>query len=70
MISIETGSRFTLDKLKDLEGTDNPKYVFSHIYSPHPPFVFNEEGNPIHPQRSFNKFDADGYPSIKAARSS
>ena len=52
---------FTLNKLKDLEGTDNPKFVFSHIYSPHPPFVFNEEGNPIHPQRSFNKYDADGF---------
>jgi len=33
-----------LMQIPDLNG---PKFVFAHIVSPHPPFVFNSEGEPV-----------------------
>lgn len=53
--------RFTLNTLDDVVTEEKPVFVFSHIYAPHPPFVFDEHGNPIRPPRLFTKFDADGY---------
>lgn len=35
---------YYFDALKDLPETDNPKIIFLHIISPHPPFVFDSEG--------------------------
>ena len=52
---------FTLSNLVNIESEGKPKFVISHIYCPHPPFVFDEKGNHIRPPRAFNKFDADGY---------
>jgi len=52
---------FTLNSLKNLTPEERPIFVFAHIITPHPPFIFDEEGNPIHPQRTFSHFDADGY---------
>ena len=53
--------KFILSNLVNVKSEGKSKFVFSHIYSPHPPFVFDENGNHIHPPRPFNKFDADGY---------
>lgn len=35
---------FTLDQLEQMPSTPGPKFVFAHIVSPHPPFVFGPEG--------------------------
>ena len=35
--------------------------VFAHIVSPHPPFVFDMQGNPIQPERSYSIGDGDDY---------
>ncbi len=35
----------------------SPKFVFVHIVSPHPPFVFDAEGNPIDPDYQFTIAD-------------
>ncbi len=45
-----------IKKLDDIELLANvsPKFVFIHIVSPHPPFVFNEKG-----ERTFSKKDND-----------
>jgi len=53
--------RFSISKLADIESEGKPIFVISHIYSPHPPFVYDEDGNHIRPQRPFTKFDADGF---------
>ena len=37
---------YQLDKLTDLGSIKSPKFVLSHIVSPHPPYVFNENGKP------------------------
>jgi hypothetical protein len=35
--------------------------VFAHIVSPHPPFVFDAQENPIQPSRSYSMNDGDDY---------
>ncbi len=39
-----------LEELPDLEG---PKFVFAHIISPHPPFVFGRNGQLLIPDQTF-----------------
>ncbi|OGO60521.1 MAG: hypothetical protein A2032_01305 [Chloroflexi bacterium RBG_19FT_COMBO_49_13] len=34
-----------------------PKFVFLHIIAPHPPFVFDKNGNPVQPDWEYNIFD-------------
>jgi hypothetical protein len=34
-----------LDELPDLPATESPKFVFAHVVSPHPPYVFDRQGN-------------------------
>jgi hypothetical protein len=52
---------FTLNSLKNIKNEERPIFVFAHIITPHPPFIFDGEGNPVHPQRPFTHFDADTY---------
>ena len=35
---------FNLNKISDLDAISDPKFVFAHIFSPHPPYVFDEDG--------------------------
>jgi hypothetical protein len=39
-----------------------PKITYFHILVPHPPFVFDQKGNSIEPNRSFSILDGDEYP--------
>ncbi len=39
-----------LDSLPRLSEIESPKFVFAHIVSPHPPFVFDAEGREIKPE--------------------
>jgi len=50
---------FNLDELKKLPALPGPKFVFSHIIVPHPPFVFAADGSPLDSKRSFT-FDSPG----------
>lgn len=49
----------TLAELPDLPG---PKFVFVHLISPHPPFVFDQAGMPLHSTQSFTFQDANEFP--------
>jgi hypothetical protein len=48
---------FILDKLGELPARPGPKFVFAHIVSPHPPFVFSPDGEFSHK----NNEDMSGY---------
>ncbi len=44
--------RCTFDVLNEITlKTDGPKYVFSHVYVPHPPFLFGPNGENVIPDR-------------------
>ena len=47
--------------LADLPSVQGPKFVFVHIVSPHPPFVFDEVGNPLNPPVGFSFNDANDF---------
>ena len=38
-----------------------PKLVFAHIVSPHPPFVFDENGQALEPSSPYSMNDGDDY---------
>ncbi|MFH0829379.1 MAG: hypothetical protein V1907_04355 [Candidatus Kerfeldbacteria bacterium] len=39
---------YPLKHLADHAGDSGPQLIFSHIICPHPPFVFDENGNPVY----------------------
>ena len=54
---------FNFDTLAKLPSMPGPKFVFAHILIPHPPFIFDAEGNSLHPQYPFSFNDANDFPS-------
>lgn len=52
----------TLSELPDLPG---PKFIFAHIISPHPPFVFDSAGAPLNSSHSFTFQDANEFPGSR-----
>lgn len=45
---------------------DGDYFIFAHIISPHPPFVFSSEGKPINPSYSFTLSDANDFLRIRS----
>ena len=52
---------FALEQLPRAAELPGPKFVFSHIFSPHPPFVFGREGEAVQPDRKYDWADALGF---------
>jgi hypothetical protein len=52
---------FVFDQLRRLPRQPSPKFVFAHILSPHPPFVFDAQGKPVEPGRSYSIGDGNDY---------
>ncbi len=52
---------FSFDKLPETTEVPSPKFAFVHIISPHAPFVFDAEGNPVHSDRPFSYYDGTHY---------
>jgi len=51
--------RYTLETLKSAPSLPGPKFVFAHIISPHPPFVFDAEGRPLDSEAGFTFYSPD-----------
>lgn len=50
---------FQFREIPSLDDAEIPRFVFAHILSPHPPFVFAANGEPINPDWEFSYYDAD-----------
>jgi len=47
----------SLAALESLGPSKSPRVVLAHLLAPHPPFVFDESGRPVHPDRAFSVLD-------------
>lgn len=59
-LSYDTHRRIILhnfEKLPEVAKIEGPKFVFTHIIAPHPPYVFDREGNPLDPPYAFTLSD-------------
>jgi hypothetical protein len=59
-LSYDTHRRIILhnfERLPEIASMDGPKYVFTHIIAPHPPYVFDRDGNPSDPPYPFTLSD-------------
>lgn len=52
---------YNFDKLNTLPILPGPKVVFAHLLLPHPPFIFDQEGNPVKITRSYTIWDGDKF---------
>ena len=52
---------YAFDHLADAARMEGPVFTFAHIAAPHPPFVFDEAGGPITPNREFFLSDGSHY---------
>ena len=52
---------FYLNKLTEMPDIREPTFVFVHLPSPHPPFVFGRDGEFIENTREFSSGDADDF---------
>lgn len=52
---------FGIESLKSIPTIEGPKFVFAHLITPHPPFVFGSSGEEIRPAWIFNREDGNYY---------
>lgn len=53
------------DNLKQIPELPGPQFVFAHIMSPHPPFVFSSNGDPVN-YGDCNGLDAQSFPGSRS----
>ena len=51
---------FNFESLSRIPEMESPKFVFAHINSPHPPFVFDENGKPINSDTPYRFHTSQG----------
>lgn len=56
---------FAFSKLSEIPELDGPKFIYSHILSPHPPFVFDKYGQPVEPSYEYSFRDGKDYLETK-----
>lgn len=49
------------DQLAEATRLSGPKFVFAHVIAPHPPFVFDRDGNAVQPDRDYTIADGIVY---------
>jgi hypothetical protein len=52
----------TLYRLENLAEVESPKFVYAHILCPHPPFVFDRDGNEVPHNVPYSIKDGDHFP--------
>ena len=54
-------ARFDLDAIDQTVSEPGPKFVFAHLLLPHPPYVLDEDGNPVPDEVAAKRSTADSY---------
>ena len=57
--------RYNFEALEEIPNIPGPKFVFAHIISPHPPFVFDQFGNPLNTGYGFRFADGSDFPGTR-----
>ncbi len=52
---------YAFDHLGDAAISAKPSFVFAHILSPHPPFIFDDKGQPVNPPRAYSNNDGSDF---------
>ncbi len=52
---------YILDEIPRIPRAPRPRFVFAHLLAPHPPFVFDREGNAVEVERGFGFYDGSDY---------
>jgi uncharacterized membrane protein len=51
-----------LESVRNMAGRrSSPRFIFTHILAPHPPFVWDAEGRPVRPKIPFGIWDGSDY---------
>ncbi len=58
---------YVFDHIEDTFSIKSPAFVFIHVVSPHPPFIFGQNGQSIYPDRSYSKSDGSHFMGRKEA---
>lgn len=56
---------FAFESLSAIPDIEGPKFVFTHITAPHPPFVFDKDGNEITPPYDYSFVDGTSFPGTR-----
>jgi hypothetical protein len=56
---------YTFRKLAEIPDLEGRYFVFAHIVSPHPPFVFDRQGNALVSDHTYQIADGDSYPGTR-----
>ena len=57
--SHRTAILYTFQALQEIPASPAPKFVFAHVFAPHPPFVFDATGRSLQPAYPFGFDDAN-----------
>lgn len=57
--------KYTFERLDDVTALEGDYFVFAHIVAPHPPFVFDSEGEALTPNIAYRLADGDYYPGSR-----
>ena len=52
---------FTFEHIGDIAALDAPTFIYAHFMMPHPPFVFDADGNPLTPAKAIEGRDGSHY---------
>ena len=52
---------YNFETLPQIARLSGPQFIFAHIISPHPPFVFDKNGNNINSNKPFSFNDGEGF---------
>ena len=56
---------YSFDALGEVASAPGPKFVFTHVVGPHPPFVFDAQGGPVQSDQPYVMSDASGFPGTR-----